>query len=43
MNQVFVSAINTLSVIAGNNPATLPEKKSLYAKFVFSCYQDKLS
>jgi hypothetical protein len=21
----------------------LPEKKSLYAKFVFSCYQDKLS
>ena len=39
-NQVPVSALNSLSVIAGNNRATLTEEKSVYAKFVFSCYQD---
>jgi len=34
-NQVLVSAVNSLSVIAGNNPAILPEKKSVYAKLYF--------
>jgi len=43
MNQVLVSALKSLSVIAGNNPAILPEKKSMYAKCVFSCCQDKFS
>ena len=37
--QVLLSALSSLTVIGGNNLATLPENKPVYAKFVFSCPQ----